>query len=481
MSLARRLLSGTAQLTVSSGIVTMLSVITIPVLTALLSPQAYGAAALVGTLISLISVIALGGIDMSYARAYHNITPPCGSEVEHFSWRFAIGTAFFAAVTASLVWWFFLARWFDLAVGLAVLLGLGIFLSVCNTMAQVRARLMGRYKAISLALVIGGILSVAVSVSTASWWRQDEIPLLLALLSVPLFCLVMLGTPRLRRLAQPSAIGKKQGVRLIKIGIAGVITAPMYWVLSSSDRWFLAHFHGTETVGVYSVGYGVGVVGRILNSAVSAVWLPEASREYERNSDQAKIALGRLMSRLIAAMGLVWMGVTGIGGDLIRWLVNERFHDAADYVPYLAVGVFFYGVMHLANTGLLLMKRLPLAALWWILGGVVCGLLNLVLVPDFGGFGAAVTQALSFALIGIGIFTTSQRIMPLVLEWRRLGPTLLVITCVGILMSTSWHADPLVSLLMKLPVGLGSSVLVSWLMAPEWLLMGLLQLRRYAS
>ena len=188
---------------------------------------------------------------------------------------------------------------------------------------------------------------------------------------------------------------------MIKIGLAGVVTAPMYWLLSSSDRWFLQHYHGAEAVGVYSIGYSVAIVGMMVNTAVMAVWLPEAAREYEEDPARAQVTLGRLMSRLAAAMAVIWLAVAAAGGDIVRWLANERFHAAADYVPYIAGGVFFYGVLRLANTGLLLAKQLNWAALWWLAGGVVCALLNLALVPRFGGVGAAITQCVSFAFIAL--------------------------------------------------------------------------------
>ena len=76
MTFASRLFSATTQLTLSNGAVRLFSIVTMPILTALLSPQAYGVATLVGTVISLVSVFGLAGVDMSYARAYHSAQQP---------------------------------------------------------------------------------------------------------------------------------------------------------------------------------------------------------------------------------------------------------------------------------------------------------------------------------------------------------------------------------------------------------------------
>ena len=78
MTFSQRVISGASQLTLSNGAVRLLSMVSMPILTRLLSPQAYGNAALAGTIISLMSVFALAGIDMSYTRAYHSAQPPSG-------------------------------------------------------------------------------------------------------------------------------------------------------------------------------------------------------------------------------------------------------------------------------------------------------------------------------------------------------------------------------------------------------------------
>ena len=77
----------------------LLGIATMPILTTWLTPQAYGVAALAGTIISLVSVIGLAGIEMSYARAYYSAQPPSGATVEHYCWRFAILGALLAAVS----------------------------------------------------------------------------------------------------------------------------------------------------------------------------------------------------------------------------------------------------------------------------------------------------------------------------------------------------------------------------------------------
>lgn len=477
MSFTRRLASGTTQLTLSNSIVRLLSIVTMPILTTLLTPQDYGVAALVGTAISLVSVVALAGIDMSYSRAYHSAQPPSGTAVEHFCWRFAILVALPTSVIAAAVWWIISRDSVEFERGLAILLALGIVASVGNTMVNTRARLAGRYRAMALVIVASGIIGAATSIAIAVWWRQDAIALLLPMIIGYLLPILLLGAPSMATLVKRSVLARGEGMALIKIGLAGVVTAPMYWLLSSSDRWFLQHYHGAESVGVYSIGYSVAIVGMMVNNALMSVWLPEAAREYEQDRERARTTLGRLMSRLIAAMAIIWLIATAAGGDIVRWLANARFHAAAEVVPYVAGGVFFYGVLHLANTGLLLAKKLKWAALWWLAGGLVCILLNLTLVSQLGGIGAAITQSISFAFISIGILASSQAIFRVHLDWIRLALALTVVAAAGTVMAPSWNETAQLSLLSKIPVVFAVAAVVAWLVAADWCAMGVQYLR----
>jgi O-antigen/teichoic acid export membrane protein len=468
MTFSRRLVSGTTQLTLSNAVVRMLSIFSMPILTSRLNPQAYGVVALVGTAISLASVFALAGIDMSYARAYHSNRPPSGAAVEHYCWRFALSASLIVGMPIAMVWWFLNRNPAEVDGSLVFLLTAGVILSIMHTMAQTRARLAGRYRSMSIAIIASGLTGTVASIGIALIWRQDAMALLVPMFIGYLLPILLLGTPSMARLLRPSSLNRTDGLTLVKIGLAGIVTAPMFWVLSSSDRWFLQYYYGADTVGIYSVGYSVAILGMMVNGAVMAVWLPEAAREYEQGPEQARDTLGWLMSRLVVLMALIWLMVVASGGDIIRWMANERFHAASEYVPYIAGGVFFYGISQLAFTGLMLVKQLKWTALWWLLGGPICVLLNLVLVPKYGGKGAAMTQSLSFAFISLGILATSQTMFRIALDWTRLAPTLMIVLLAGVLLAPSWSQIPFVSLLLKLPIGLAVSVIGAWLIAPDW-------------
>ena len=82
----------------------LLALVTMPILTGLLSPDVYGSAALAATLISLLSVFALAGVDVSYVRAYQNKNDHNPDAVEAYAWRFALAASAMVALIAWIAW-----------------------------------------------------------------------------------------------------------------------------------------------------------------------------------------------------------------------------------------------------------------------------------------------------------------------------------------------------------------------------------------
>ena len=62
---------------------------------------------------------------------------------------------------------------------------------------------------------------------------------------------------------------------------------------------------------------------------------------------------------------------TAAGGEIVHWLADERFWASAEFIPFIAAGVFFYGLSQLALYGLVLVNQFKWAALWWLVGGGV--------------------------------------------------------------------------------------------------------------
>lgn len=421
MSLTRHVFTSSGMLVLANASARALGVVSLPLLTHWLAPAAFGQAALASTLISLVAVVWLMGLDMSYSRSFLSRTSPNGVPAETFCWRIAWLMALGAGATAALAW--LGHALFDGAAlrSIAVLVFAGAAGSVLLAMAQTRSRLYGRHARLAMAVTVGGVCATGISLLLAWPPQPDERALVAGYVAAYLVPIIVMGVPGLRQLRKPSGLDAGERKAIFLVGLPGIVTAPVYWVIASSDRWFLQAFADASVVGVYSVACTFGLLGMMVNSALLAIWLPEATRVHESGLAGSDQQLARLMTRLMALMAIVCLGVSAFGPDLLRWLTAPRFHAAARVVPMLAAGVFWYGCYHLARTGLYLRRSLGVDARVSAAGAVLSLLANLALVPQFGMTAAAGVQGLSFAGMALAIFAIAQRRHPLPLHGVRIA------------------------------------------------------------
>jgi O-antigen/teichoic acid export membrane protein len=468
MGIIKKVFGASAIIILANGLNRLFAILSAPVLTRALGPAPYGIMALIGTVTSMASTLSLLGIDMSYARFYFSKTNTTSHAVEKFCWRYAILSSIIIGILTSFFWQVLWGKSNNNFM-IALIVGLTTLLFVINTMSQTRARLRDEYNRMGLAIIVSGISATLISISLALVWRRDEWPLLIGFVFGILINVIIIGIPKSNLLLNKSGLTVKEKWPIIKLGLPGLITATMYWVLSSSDRWFLNYFWGKKVVGIYSFAYNVAIIGLVVNTAILLTWIPESIKTYEENTDSASSLLGEVWGGLALSLSLIWLMVASIGGDIIRFLADSQFHPGAVYIPWIAGGVFFYGIASLANTGLLISKNMKPAAFWWVIGALVNLISNYFFIQSWGAFGAAITNCLSFGFISVGVMWNSSKLFKLNIPWKRLLIAGAFVLVMGLITNSSWHRYPALSICLKLPVCLVVSFLTAWFILPEWI------------
>ncbi len=469
MSFAKKVVGATGIITLAGVGARLLSFVSVPVLSHLLGPGPYGVVALAGSVVALGSIIALFGMDVAYGRYYLLEERDQRAAVEHFCWGVSHMGALVVATAVGAGWYWLGQRWLPECYQTVALYSFfAIVMSVALSMSNMRVRLGGNYRKLAFAPIVGALVSLAVSLGVAMYWRADAMALILGALAGMLATLVLLGLPAKLVFFSQSSLPANKKWAVLALGAPVTITAPMFWVVASSDRWFLAEYTTEAVIGVYSMAGSVALLGMILNTSISSTWFPEASRLYGEQKAGALAPLGELWERLVVGIAIAWLAVAAAGGDLLRLLAAPQFHSGAAYIPLLAAGIFFYGLFGLINPAFVLARKMRYVVVVWIVGAAINIGLNLWLVPRLAAQGAALAQCLSYGLIALCLLAASRSILPMPIHWKRLGLCLLMVVAAGVIMSPAWADNPLLSLLAKFPTGLLMSILLVRVIAPDW-------------
>lgn len=196
------------------------------------------------------------------------------------------------------------------------------------------------------------------------------------------------------------------------------------FVITNIDLFFVNLYAPADEVGPYRVASRLGMGVSYLVSAVSMAWLP-LRRTPLHVALKEKHGPSGFGATLLTAFLLVciWvvLGLTLLADVLIR-IAPESYADAAPLVPLIALGIVASGVMLIVYRGAKFPNRRRNYMLLLLAGAAIFVVAALVLVPIYGGYGAAIAQILAFGLAAAATLWLAQRSEhPLPIQYGRLA------------------------------------------------------------
>jgi O-antigen/teichoic acid export membrane protein len=192
---------------------------------------------------------------------------------------------------------------------------------------------------------------------------------------------------------------------LVPASIAG-------WVLNLLDRPLLQIMTGSASVvGVYSLGYTVGLMTNALVVQPFSLAWGAAHWEISQQPDATRNFSRVLTWFLLVASGAALV-ISAFGTDAIRILVGENFELSRFVVPFSAFAYVLYGAYSVVSAGLGIVGRSSLVAISMGVAAATSVVLNLVLIPVLGLFGAATSTLASYFLLMLLSGVISQRHYP---------------------------------------------------------------------
>ncbi|HEX4886948.1 MAG TPA: oligosaccharide flippase family protein [Luteibaculaceae bacterium] len=156
-----------------------------------------------------------------------------------------------------------------------------------------------------------------------------------------------------------------------------------YWVITSTDRYFILHFLGADQLGVYGLATKFSAVfDPLLVAPALSVYTPIAYKKFAEGN--FKQHLGWLTLGVIAAFFASSLPISWIA----RAVTPADYHDAIYLIPIQILGYAFYLVTMFSNCLLIFKKRNRETLIILVLVAICNVLLNSLLVRPYGLFGA---------------------------------------------------------------------------------------------
>ena len=183
------------------------------------------------------------------------------------------------------------------------------------------------------------------------------------------------------------------------------------WALQVSDRLFLGQYVGEAGLGYYAIANRMaGLVG-VAMAPIYAAWTPLAlAMQQQTRAAERYISMSRY---LIAAVLMIGLGISLFATEILIILTRPAYLPAAPYVGFLVYMHIFSGFGAVFSTGALLGKQLASFTGAVVIGAIVNMLLNILLIPRYGVWGATLSTVIGYALPQIILYLVLQQRFPI--------------------------------------------------------------------
>jgi O-antigen/teichoic acid export membrane protein len=166
------------------------------------------------------------------------------------------------------------------------------------------------------------------------------------------------------------------------------------------DQWFLGAIAGSRELGLYSIAVAWAEVLFYLPGVLGLVQRPDLVRANAREAARlaAKVCRVALLLAVAAALALV------VAAPLLCVTVfGEPFAGSVDDLRVLALGAFGIALLELLKNALLAQRRALAASAAVAVAFSLTVVLDLILIPSYGGLGAAIATAAAYTGGGVAV------------------------------------------------------------------------------
>jgi len=206
--------------------------------------------------------------------------------------------------------------------------------------------------------------------------------------------------------------------KMLQYSIPSIPNMLSWWVNSLSDRYIILCFCGPGIAGLYTAASKLPAMINVVTSVFQQAW--QYSTALEINQKNSKAFFSNVF-RVYSYFCILICDVLIIFNKLMcRLLLQSDFFSAWKFVPLLLLAATFGCIATYFGTFYNAMKDNRMLMVSTVVGAIFNIILNIILIPSFGGTGASIATAVSYLIIMIIRMLNVQKHINIDIDLKRL-------------------------------------------------------------
>ena len=226
------------------------------------------------------------------------------------------------------------------------------------------------------------------------------------------------------------------------------------WIVDSSDKYVIGILIGSVAVGCYSPGYALGSILLMFLSPF-AVLLPAILPEHYEKGDLNEVDkyLSYSMKYYLLLTVPAAVGMSVLSKPLLYIITTPEIALGGYMVtPFVCLGAIFMGMYGITNNILILEKNTMILGKLWIVVAISNIILNLLLVPYLNILGAAIATLICYVLAFGVTAIASRKTMRLPFDIKEMLKIVIASAIMGIIVYIM-HPNGIINVLISIVVG----------------------------
>ena len=401
---------------------TLTGFVLIPLYTRYYTTDIYGVLALVTISGTLAGSIFYLGASSALARSYYDYDDP---EERKRVVSTSLYITLFGAILQIILGFSlggFLSEWlfksYAYRLHIALMLTSSAFTFI-NTLFYMLLRFQRLSKQVIILNIVSLLLASLLIVFFLVWAKLGVLaPILGGLLSQAIVCGVLFLLVRKNFVMGYS--DKELKIQIL-FGLQSVIIALAYYSFDWLNRFFINKYCSLSEVGIYSLGYQIGMsINILLIFPFCQIWAP--MRMQYRNDHNADEFYKKILTYYFMIGLTITASISVFAREIITLLAGHKeYVDAFRVVPFVMLGMLIYGAVNIIDSGIYFSRKVIYHAYIFWFTSLVSLILNYLLVPRFGYLAAAFVILVCYCTVAMLVFMISNRLYTIPYEGKRLA------------------------------------------------------------